>query len=109
MSGTVWRRKRAVAPRGVDVREVVNAIRSLLRSGDAWHLLTPECPPWPTVYASIRRWRADDTKACSYGKSGGARLSSHGESEGQILFRFVRISVAFPCTWGTTPRGEAET
>ena len=48
-------------PRGVDVHEVVNAIRSLVRSGCAWRLLPREFPPWPTVYAYLRRWQADGT------------------------------------------------
>ena len=48
-------------PRTVDVREVVNAIRYLLRSGCSWRLLPREFPPWQTVYASFRRWEADGT------------------------------------------------
>jgi putative transposase len=48
-------------PRSVDVREIVNAIRYLLRSGGAWRLLPHEFPPWQTVYAYFRRWQADGT------------------------------------------------
>ncbi len=48
-------------PRGVDPREIVNAVRYLLRSGCAWRLLPREFPPWPTVYAYLRRWQADGT------------------------------------------------
>ena len=48
-------------PRSVDVREVVNAIRYLLRSGGAWRLLPHEFPPWQTVYAYFRAWQADGT------------------------------------------------
>jgi putative transposase len=48
-------------PRSADAREVVNAIRYLLRSGCAWRLLPREFPPWPTVYAYFRRWQADGT------------------------------------------------
>jgi len=48
-------------PRSVDPREVVNAVRYLLRSGCAWRLLPREFPPWPTVYAYFRRWQADGT------------------------------------------------
>ncbi len=48
-------------PRGVDPREVVNAVRYLLRSGCAWRLLPREFPPWPTVYAYFRRWQGDGT------------------------------------------------
>lgn len=48
-------------PRSADVREVVNAVRYVLRAGCAWRLLPRESPPWPTVYAYFRRWQADGT------------------------------------------------
>ena len=48
-------------PRSRDPREVLNAVRYLLRSGGAWRLLPHEFPPWPTVYAYFRRWQADGT------------------------------------------------
>ena len=48
-------------PRSVDVREVMNAIRYVLRSGGAWRLLPHEFPAWQTVYAYFRRWQADGT------------------------------------------------
>lgn len=48
-------------PRGVDPREIMNAIRYLLRSGGAWRLVPHEFPPWSTVYAYFRRWEADGT------------------------------------------------
>ena len=43
-------------PRSVDVREVVNAIFYLLRTGCQWRLLPHDFPPWPTVYYYFRRW-----------------------------------------------------
>src|SRR5918998_806317 len=54
-------------PRNVDVREVVNAIRYLLRAGCAWRLLPHDLPPWETVYAYFRRWQADGTWAAIAG------------------------------------------
>ena len=48
-------------PRGADAREVLDAVRCLLRSGGAWRLLPREFPPWPTVYACFQRWQADGT------------------------------------------------
>jgi len=48
-------------PRGVDVREVVDGVRYLLRAGCAWRLLPTHLPPWETVYAYFRRWEADGT------------------------------------------------
>lgn len=44
-------------PRQVDLREVVNAIRYVLRTGCAWRLLPHDFPAWQTVYGYFRRWR----------------------------------------------------
>ncbi len=48
-------------PRSVDLREIINGIRYLLRSGGAWRLLPHDLPPWETVYAYFRRWQEDGT------------------------------------------------
>jgi transposase len=44
-----------------DRREVVNAIRYVLRGGIAWRALPHDLPPWQTVYHSFRQWRLDGT------------------------------------------------
>jgi transposase len=44
-------------------REIVNAIRYLVRSGCAWRALPADFPPWPTVYHYFHRWQADGTTA----------------------------------------------
>lgn len=44
-------------PRTVDVREVLNALWYVLRTGCAWRLLPHDFPPWQTVYCYVRRWR----------------------------------------------------
>ena len=43
--------------RTVDIREVVNAIFYVLRTGCAWRLLPHDFPPWQTVYGYFRAWR----------------------------------------------------
>jgi len=48
-------------PRGVDLREILNAIRYQLRAGGAWRLVPHDLPRWQTVYAYFRRWQADGT------------------------------------------------
>ena len=48
-------------PRSVDVREIINALRYVLRSGGAWRLMPHDLPPWETVYAYFRRWEDDGT------------------------------------------------
>ncbi len=48
-------------PRSVDLREVVNAMLYLLRTGCPWRSLPHDLPPWGTVWAYFRRWRDDGT------------------------------------------------
>lgn len=43
--------------RSVDMREVVDAIFYVLRTGCAWRLLPHDYPPWQTVYGYFRAWR----------------------------------------------------
>lgn len=38
-------------------REIVNAIRYVLRSGCSWELLPHDFPPYKTVYDYFRQWR----------------------------------------------------
>ena len=41
------------------LRDFVNAIFYLLRSGCAWRMLPKEYPPWGTVYSRFREWNRD--------------------------------------------------
>jgi putative transposase len=49
--------KRGGRHREVDIREVVNAMFYVLRTGCAWRLLPHDFPPWQTVYGYSRDWR----------------------------------------------------
>ena len=42
-------------------REIVDALRYVLRGGISWRSLPHEYPPWQTVYDYFRQWRADGT------------------------------------------------
>ena len=44
-------------PREVDIREILNAIFYILRSGCAWRMLPHDFPAWQTVYGYFRTWR----------------------------------------------------
>ena len=44
-------------PRTVCLREVVDAIRYVLRTGCAWRMLPHDFPCWQTVYGYFRTWR----------------------------------------------------
>jgi putative transposase len=48
-------------PREVDMREVLNAIHYLNRSGCQWDMLPHDLPPKSTVYDHFARWRDDGT------------------------------------------------
>ena len=41
------------------MREILNAIFYILRTGCAWRLLPHDLPPWQTVYGYFRRFRED--------------------------------------------------
>jgi putative transposase len=49
-------------PRAVDMREVLNAILYLNRSGCQWDMLPHEFPARSTVYDYFARWRDDGTR-----------------------------------------------
>lgn len=48
-------------PRTVDLREVLNAILYLNRTGCSWRQLPHDFPPWGTVHFYYRQWRLDST------------------------------------------------
>jgi putative transposase len=48
-------------PREVDMREVINAILYLNRSGCQWDMLPHDLPPKSTVYEYFAQWRDDGT------------------------------------------------
>jgi putative transposase len=48
-------------PRTHDLREILNAVFYVLRSGCQWRLLPHDFPRWPTVYWYFRKWRIDGT------------------------------------------------
>jgi putative transposase len=48
-------------PRLHALREILDAVFYVLKSGCPWRLLPREFPPWKTVYDWFRRWRIDGT------------------------------------------------
>src|SRR5713226_5048350 len=44
-------------PRSVNMRQILNGIFYMLRSGGAWRLLPHDYPAWSTVYDYFRKWR----------------------------------------------------
>lgn len=45
--------------RSVDMREVINGVLYLNRTGCSWRLLPHDLPPWGTVHYYYRRFRLD--------------------------------------------------
>jgi transposase len=43
------------------MREIINALRYLLRAGCAWRLLPHDLPHWRAVYEYFRVWKRDGT------------------------------------------------
>jgi len=48
-------------PRVHTLREILNAIFYIVRSGCAWRLLPHDLPPWKTIHHYFRTWRIDGT------------------------------------------------
>src|SRR5271157_2332181 len=48
-------------PRTTDMRQIINAIIYLLRTGCAWRMLPRDFPSWQTVYEYFSQWRNDGT------------------------------------------------
>ncbi len=48
-------------PRLHPLREILDAVFYVLKSGGAWRLLPHDFPPWKTVYHYFRLWRLDGT------------------------------------------------
>jgi putative transposase len=48
-------------PRIHSLREVLDAIFYILKSGCQWRMLPNDFPRWPTVYHYFRKWRIDGT------------------------------------------------
>jgi transposase len=66
----------------VDLREVLNAIRYLARSGGGWRMLPVHFGPWQTVYWWFRRFvrRLRDCRKFRV-REGGCTRSGHGSGE----------------------------
>lgn len=50
-------------PRTTEMRDVLDAVFYVTRTGCAWRMLPHDFPPWQTVYDFYSNWRDDDTWA----------------------------------------------
>src|SRR5215468_5418012 len=61
---STWRAGRVglgISPIQHDLREIVNAILYVCRTGIAWEYLPHDFPPYKTVYDYYAKWEADGT------------------------------------------------
>src|SRR5215469_16993594 len=65
-------------PRVHSLRQVVNAILYVGRTGCPWRYLPAGYPPWPTVYGYFARWRDDGTLARLHGRLRDAARAAAG-------------------------------
>jgi len=61
ISGLLPDAKPGGRPRTINLRQVLNAILYVRRSGCAWRLLPLDFPPWETVYGYFRNWIRNGT------------------------------------------------
>lgn len=64
-------------PRKQDLRELLNGIFYLLRTGCSWRMLPHDLPPWQTIYSQFRAWKQQ----------------GHWEEVHRTLREFVRIGM----------------
>lgn len=48
-------------PRSTDLRQVMNGILYLVRTGCSWRMLPHDFPPWPTVHDYYWKYRSNGT------------------------------------------------
>lgn len=67
LSDAEWERLEPLLPKRFKVgrtpkwtlREIVNGVMYVLKTGCQWHLLPHEFPPYKTVFGYYRQWRHD--------------------------------------------------
>lgn len=68
-------------PRTVDMREILNAIFYVVRSGCAWRLLPHDMPVWSTVYDYFRQFRKAGVWLCIHDTLRAQLRSQEGRQE----------------------------
>ncbi|MFH8410142.1 IS5 family transposase [Streptomyces sp. NPDC018019] len=83
----VERRSRAPAfarPPEYDLREIVNAILYVDRTGVQWRCLPHGFPPWETVYGYFAKWQKDGVLAQAHGVAAGIGAAAGGPAGGAV-------------------------
>ena len=90
-------------PRGWPLREIVNGIFYVMRSGCPWRQLPKDLPPWSTVYRWFAAWR----DACLFEKINHALVITDRERVGREASPLAAIidSQSIKTTEAGGPRG----
>jgi transposase len=72
LPGPAWRRGRGGRPAGHCRRDIVDAIRYLVKEGIQWRAMPADFPPWSTVYDCLAGW-----------EKSGATAALHDQLRGQ--------------------------
>ena len=96
--------KGAGRPREVNIREVINAIFYLLRTGCAWRHLPHDFPPSGTVYDYFSSWTRNGTLRGYPGSFLSPRMGASARSQGrQPLENGPPSPAGFPPSAAPTP------
>ena len=68
-------------PRSVNMREVLNALFYLARTGCAWRMLPKDYPPKDTVYTYFKKFRDDGTWKRIHGLACQRVRAKHGKQQ----------------------------
>jgi len=63
-----WRQGRGGRPAGHCRRDIVDAIRYLVKEGISWRAMPADFPPWPTVFGYLAGWQASGATERMHGQ-----------------------------------------
>jgi transposase len=105
---TAWRAARTgpgVSARIHDLREIVNAILYVNRTGIAWEYLPHDFPPYKTVYDYYAKWEADGTTEAIHDALRGRIRRAAGRAEQPTASIVDAQSVKTSCNVGESTQG----
>ncbi len=68
LPGPAWRRGKGGRPAEHCRRDIVDAIRYLVKEGIQWRAMPADFPPWSTVYDCLAGWQATGATADMHGE-----------------------------------------
>lgn len=103
-----WRAARrgpGIAARAHDLREIVNAILYVCRTGIAWEYLPRDFPPCKTVYDYFAKWETDGTTETLHDRLRDQVRVAHGRATTPTAAIIDSQSVKTSCNVGESSQG----